>query len=581
MAKLFSLENDGYSKEIGRITNNGSDLVEISDEIQDSADSLNYITEALKTSSNQLLLVSDISISLNTQNRASASYFTSLENYTLFMDSVANNLGVKNRIPSLEDFKNPYGTEASHAIAMEGFFDYIKQIWKKIKEVFASFFKKINMFMRRLLKYDLDLETYEKYIEAKVAKIKAKKPTISNNKLEIDSKLPSLLAHPGMESVTSDFILTTGRDKFRQLARLMNNTFMQKLTEIGDKDLRKVYEVINKLVSIKVNEYSNLDEFVEVTDSIKEHSLSIMSKIFSHDNIRLNETPDTVFNDIQQFFTRDEINSSMTIRSLIDNNNSTETLPKNFNCYYINFDNIKTFITSSTEVNQFVKNKVTPISNPDNLIKFYEDYRKTKSEVNIRKLDDSSEVLDRSIDLILSVMNNKFAPLLESLQTIKFKKNRLNTKDALLKLMILLNPMKTSENRRIDIALLLSSKLNLDDNDITMKLISESKDQQEEAKQYFINNFKDQNEELFINAVSEILIKYEGKQPENVISDIDPKKIEEILKVLQNFQKFMVNYLTSMQNMIKQLSINLAGVFAELKFEIVKYIYNSCAAYDV
>jgi len=119
MTKLFSLED--LQEEETTIIDDGDDFLNISDELEDSAHSLELAVESIKTASEKLALIQGISSHLDGQKRTELSYFTSLEHYKPILESITTNLGVKSSIPSLEDFKNPYGTEASHAIAMVRF----------------------------------------------------------------------------------------------------------------------------------------------------------------------------------------------------------------------------------------------------------------------------------------------------------------------------------------------------------------------------------------------------------------------------------------------------------------------------
>jgi hypothetical protein len=96
---------------------------------------------------------------LSVQKPCSAAYFTSLESYSPIVRSLGEKLGVRH-MPSMEDFKNPHAAKDAHNFAMEGFREMISKAWEKIKSFFRDFFKKISVFVRRLIKANLDLESY-------------------------------------------------------------------------------------------------------------------------------------------------------------------------------------------------------------------------------------------------------------------------------------------------------------------------------------------------------------------------------------------------------------------------------------
>lgn len=591
MAKLFSLE-DLKEEEVATIDDR-NDFLSISEELEDSAHSLELAVESVKTASEKLILVQSISGHLDSQKRTELSYFTSLEHYKPVLESIASNLGVKSSIPSLEDFKNPYGTEASHAIAMEGLYDWIKKIWKKIKDVFVAFFKKVTLFLKRLLKYDLELEEYERYLEKTMVELKSNKPTITDNKVIIDSKLPSLLAYPGMEKVTSDFILQQGDYKANQLVRMINDIFITKLSKVANEDFKVIYDSVNKLVALDFTDNEDGNEIVLYTKTAKDAAVSAIEKIFTYKTGDFKSLPETVYNAIQYQFTREEIGKDMTIHSLINSNDNSQSLPNNFNCYFVNYGNNKVFINSSVETNSYVENKVNPITNVNNLVLFYENYKKYSKAINLNKLNSGVESIEKNIDRLIEIMKSRYADNMEKVNSVTKEKGR--TDPILDMIYSLKNHASIIEQHAPEYMVNYIHHLKGEFSDYKQSvnvhdLLSDIKSKYEpEIKKLYENNINKATE--FNRFLYDFMGDYDTKiynekgihiRPESYLIRGQRAKMvisPNIVKTLEEFQKFLLNFLTNFQVLLKTLITDLLGVYTELKYEYVRYIYKCSELY--
>jgi len=572
--KLFSAED--FSEVNENTQQRENDIVDITADIEEYASDLEIATERLTIASNELNLVGGISASLNSKKLASVDYFTSMENYRPVIEAIADNLGVKNKVPSLEDFKNPYGTEASHQIAMEGFFDYIKKIWEKIKDIFVAFFKKISVFFKRLFNAELDLETYEEYLEGMVAKIKAKKMTISDNKVLLDSKLPSLLANEGMESVNSDFILSVGETKIRHLVGVTNTVFQDNLTKVSKDDLKELHSKLKDVVNEGLDPNKTVDEIALDLDNLKALSISSLNQLFSHQIRDIRELPDTVYDAIFYHFDKTEIDD-LLVSSLVDNTRHGDTLPKNFNAYYILSDSGKLFISSSTESNGYTQNKLYPISNANNLVKFYEFYKKFSKELNMKRIDSTIGDFQDTVEDIIQLMRTKFVDLLERLQKSKnYSKlvDKVTTKEMALDTLIgffVEADKRFPNDPKVNRALFNMASLLKIDGSALENLVRDR--DVEASRQLILDSITDEDE--FIAETK----KQTGAVNSATGNSFSREEMEAILKEYEDLQKFLLNYLNSLQVMLKEVSINLAGTYTQLRFELAKYIYNSAKLY--
>ena len=574
MGKLFSTEDFKQAEQ--QITELAPQdvFIKLTDDVAEYSNDLDIATERLVTASNDFNLVTVISASMKSKKVASIDYFTSLENYQPVLERISQNLGVKTKIPSMEDFKNPHGTQASHEIAMEGFFDYLKKIWDKIKDIFSTFFKKIGVFFRRLFNAELELSTYEEYLEGMVAKVKTKKMTISDSKVVLDSKLPTLLANPGMEAVDADFILSTGENKIRQLINVSNHTFQNSLSKIAKEELKELFKVIKDLVGDAMHQDRPIDEVVAELDKIRRMSMDGLDQLFGYAVNDLRSLPETVYDAIYHNFDRTEI-EDLRIHSLVDDGNFSERLPKNFNAYYVLSESGKLYVSASTQSDGYVQNKLHPISNANNLVRFYDFYKKISKELNMKKIDASIGEFQERVDNIIGLMKSKYVELLEKLQKSKLgarQGDRLTSKeDAVQALVMFFRDLdrRSPNDRQVSNLLFTTSEtLSIDASNLENMV----RDDNFEASRKVVLEMI-QNEDVFVKQVRNILSASNSQTYDST------EDLERIVKEYELFQKFLLNYLNSLQVMLKEVSVNLAGTYTELRFELVKYIYNSAKLY--
>ena len=592
--KLFTTED--FLKVEEEVENNSNEFVDISDDIEEYSKDLEIATERFKIACNELNLINNISYSLDTKKLASIDYFISIENYRPVIETIANNLGVNGKIPSLEDFKNPYGTEASHQIAMEGFFDYIRKIWEKIKEIFIAFFKKIEIFFRRLVNAELDLETYEKYLGKMISDIKSKKKTLTDNKVPIDSKLPSLLADEGMESINSDFILSNGERKLKYLISVTRTVFQDGLHRFSKEDMKEFREKLKEVIINGLNSNEDVSKIIEDLRQLRDLGISSLNRLFKYQVRDIQELPDDAYRALFYHFDKNEIDD-LLVYSLVDNTSLISSaqhnsgLPKNFNVYYMSSGLNNLFIFASTETNSYVQNKLYPIANADNLVKFYDFYKKFSKEINIKKIDSNIGDLHDEIDDIIRLMRTKFVDILEKLRkTRTIKKSQINSKEEALNELInyYIKINKERKDRGIDettdhyVNDLINSfaeSLGIDRQALQDLILGLTRGERvDEKRQTVLQSIK--NDEVFIKAVIDTISgnSSENNNKNNILPSEEEK--QDVLKEYEGLQKFLLNYLNNLQVMLKEISINLAGVYTQLRFELAKYIYNSARLYN-
>ncbi len=533
MSKLFAGEDLDIELPSAQNIEAKIENSDIPDIVETHETSIQVAVEGVLKASNDLYIVNDIRASLKSKKLSSVEYFTSIENYNLIMKSISNNIGVKTKLPSMEDFKNPYGIKASHEFIMEGFKDFIRNIWEKIKSFFKDFFKKIMLFLKRLVNANLEMEEYEQYIEDLMYNVK-KSDKKSVDGIEIDSKLPSMLSDFGMESMDISYLLTKGQDKLKNLSILINYLTDKKIPEF-EKDLKKYG---SHLSNIFLEGYRPLpQEAKEVSTSVRlGFTDSFIKNMFTTETFK-QSLPEDVLSEVLNNFDGNQLeDNNIKFHSLLNDRNKHETLPKNFNLYLAlseydtsnDINNVRTaklLIISHIEKNPHLRNNMKTISDRDNLIKFYEFYKKFSKDFKIDRINKTMRDFETVTNAFLSSLDKPFKFALESGDD---EEPAFNTPEWHAKYGATVGERPTDGSA-----------------DRVFNIPGRQYDRDEPSGD---SNKSNPGDELY--------------RPE-------------VRREFEHLQKFVVNYTHCLQSFIKEFAVNIAATGQECRYEMIKLLYKS------
>ncbi len=523
MGKLFAGEDfEVEAKPLEQLIEAKIENSDIPDIVEFHEDAIQVAVEGVSKAANELYILQEVKASLESKKLSSVEYFTSVENYSLYMKSVANNLGIKSKIPSMEDFKNPYGVETSHRIAMEGFSEFIRSVWEKIKSFFKDFFKRIMLFFKRLTNANLQMEEYEMYTEDLMHNVK-KSNKSSAEQIKVDSKLPALLATTDVEVMKTDYLLTKGKQKMSNLTQ-----FTEKLYGEIDKGLIKDFEL--NLNGLKDGVRSKSIQADDI-DNIRHNFVEMFRKIFTI-HIDYRALPDEVQSDVMSMFSTAELSAS-NFYSIIPDRDTDAALPKNFNIYHVAAEvqidettrTSKLFICSNIERNNITENKLETISSRENLLRLYDFYKKFSKEIKIEKMGRQLQDLDKQIEDAFKVIKSTFSAALEAVDFSKYEGFTSPTvKDA--------TEVDTDEARA------LADDLEFSAVNQTASASASGPSPVEDGKQHIFS--------------------------------------KEIREKLNDLSKFLTNLMNVIQVLLKDMSVGLLGTYQEVRYEMIKYLYK-CA----
>lgn len=430
MYKLFSMEDLpeeeptlSYTEtDMGAVLQ-GSDF---SEELEDIVISSDIVTESIELYANQITMASRSAIDLKGRKLGSVDYLVSVENYKVITDALTENLGIKKFMPSLEDFSSKYALEASHKVAMEGFIDFIKNIWQKIKNFFLAFFKKISQFIKRLSGANLEIDSYEKYVDDLIRKIKKNKLVLGDNKAQLESRLPALMANLGVDKFTEyDQVLNQSTRRMNKLALVLKGQYNPGLIKRTEDSLKNIRDFINDALEEATKKDISKDKVVAKLATVKSELREALAAHYLSGGVSESNTPREVKDAILDI-SPNVVFKDVTVLSLVDPTKHGDELPKHFNAFLAMDTSNKSFITTHTETNDYISNTIPPIGNIESMEEFHKTYKEFVKAYNVKESSNLLTKLEKSITETINFMLGKYAT------TVNIVENNFKTQDKVL-----------------------------------------------------------------------------------------------------------------------------------------------------
>ena len=571
MKKVYDGVEDNYP-ELGSLTRNGNtiDLQDLNLEPEDYTDE--YF-EVANEHFNDILfkqkLVYDLQNKYETIDTNSKEYFLGLEDRSIMLESIASNLGVKVLVPATESITTVALASDSKVLAMEGIVEFLKKIWEKIRDFFRSFFKKVKDFIRRLARADLDIDTYEQYIPKMLSKIRAQKLAIRDT-TPVNSKLPNMVKARGISSFDSSYVLNQTSYVARNFQHAVNDIIVNSMKNMVQGKNNGLTEVVNRLNNITIEAVTKNNELSNILgDSVA--AVHHIGSTFSKHQVYPKDLPPDVHEKAAEFILRND--AKIMFKSMIDTSSDNDRLPYYFNVFGLfstseapvdeDVDKIEQFsnnfgysIISSKEDAHAPRVTIPPISTSDNLHTFYDAYKEFKSRTDIKQLNRLVETLDKDISRSLSLMSGTVSKKMDEVEKGLGITNSSTDKVAAIML-------------RID-----NEGVNLGDN-LPINLQSIAGDYRV-IKAVYKNTRKDSDKGELVNFLSDNMeftnYLYNTFNDDMGISEEDVKLYKALIRAINTS---LSRSFASLQQMIKCLGLDVPSLYIEMKFEMVKYIYES------
>lgn len=603
MGKLFDIAGEGrVSTESVDVVSDELPTEALSEMLVEGAADMALGIEATQMAVEQFNMVTGMLGHMQAQKLCSGSYMASMESYSPVVEALGMCMGVKS-LPALEDFVNPHAAQTCHAIAMEGFKDMIAKAWEKIKAFFRDFFKKIDQFIKRIVKANLDLASYEKYCDQLVTKLNANNATISNNRARVNSELPKLLADKGDREVNSDFIINRGSAKIKNilsvtegLIRTTEETsipvrlsefhksfkgFIQETLKSNDRDINRVTEEIEKL---------------------KEKGLSVISGLFPYRANGKDLTPNA-YEALAGHYGSGRINNDqVTLMALADPGDAYKELPQGTNFILAHVDNSDFFTVVAKDEVLHLPTSTEPISSLEGLTRFHKEYKSSLGKLNLTPLSKTADQVSDEVDKILELLHRDFVNVINT--SIAMASS--NPVDKLTAMLIKLKEagkftdvVSAGEfDQHIitglnDVEGSLYQRRGSDSTEsvrvfgsvILFNLKSSIFENDEEALKKAKNKLVDfikaskVNEEIAHLYATGLVENFPDVFKSGLATDVELERQKQIKEKLLDFNKYMVNLFTRLQSVFRSLMTDFYGLLTTLRYQTIKYIYDSAKLY--
>lgn len=570
------------------------DFIESPAEMVDDSDtSLQVLEDASKTSLEHISIVQGINASLGGKKVCSEGYMTSLDNYRPVLEQIIGQLGVRRTIPSTEDFINMHRASSAHLIATEGLGEFIQKTWEKVREFFKLFFKKIMLYLKRMVKANLELDDYEKYVESMMGKLRSKAASVKlTDAAAFESKLPALLADEGMESMDSEYLLNYGTRKIDSLLTLMDRIGFKGVGRLNESDglsflSSKVQNFIHKHGPVA----QPLEELNKDAVELQQIALSLVTSVFEHIVNDSRELPESVYSAIHDAFDRAQMGERFEIRSLAPHNSGKDNLPKDANIFMAHSTDGTALVSGHISSNTYVRGLIPPPSSFKSLQTLHDFY---KSRISKSKVQTADKSLDKTSDLVVKLLNLLSKDFAKMVDSVADKAKSASGQD-LATLLIAASAGNPSAHQLItDISyelpgteekFALNARYGADFQAFLGIPITDTDKYRDTIRVSYEEKFTLLLQEIgssmsaFKEALKQIAAKKQGDQAG--AAQVDTAQAEQAKEVLKDLSRILTNLLTNLQSILRYVMTSVYGVYTEMRYEYVRYLYLSAQRYRI
>lgn len=555
--------------------------------IEEQVENLVMAEEAFSSRCERLFIAQGIQQSMQEKTICSAAYVTTLENYRPVLQALFQDLGLQRTFPSMEDFTNTYSASSAHQIATEGIKEFIKKVWEQIKEVFSIFFKKISLFVKRLVKANLQMEDYERYLDPMMAKLRVKTggAKITDTK-PFDSKLPMLLANEGMEEMSVEFLINHGVRKTEKLLKLSEQMGFQGIGKLNKPDgLPKLQTSLQAFIA-KHKVVGNQPVTTLEQDATELYSLAmgLLTEIFPFEVKNPRDLPEAVYSSIYESFTHAQMGEGFQLRCLSEVDSGNDSLPREANVFFASSvaPEEDILVEGHLGSNTYVKGIIGPPETFANLQNMYDFYKNRVKKVQVSQADKNLDKINTDLTKIIATIQRELVPIVEKTTAAQSSKVTAENFGDLLASAI------GKGHRLAELMSFVSSH-----HDNTRSFF----DTQSHEAVVPMFDMRDTNSREFKNRAALLYSSLSRELPDfnyNIEafcdylktlagiggeSGMSQEELEKAKEIMNNLNRSLVRYFSRLQTTIRFLMSNIYAVYTELRYEWVRYIYMSAQRY--
>lgn len=596
MSKLFGKEDDLGSIEMGRITRNGEEIslnsINLEEVVEDYSSYMELATEHLSDLQYKFHLAISIENSFVKSELGSKEYLYSLEERSELVRGLANNLGVKVHVASLEDFHSTYSMESSHEVALEGIKEFFRKIWERIKAFFKSFWKKVSTFFKRLTGANLEMDTYEKYVDEMMRRIKRDNLECRDKTTELSNKLPRFISPMNMEFKDSVSVTSNFKAVSTNFSRSIRDGLLPNLDKLkgADGGLSKVRSGVRSIASDLKSGTITVNQLALSIHEVISDTNFILRMLVGNSTTSYNSIPDEVRSKFSETIRGSK--ASGTLYSLVDSNEDSVRLPKYFNIYVsspdINKDELLKELTQkedvdaasyvkelySTAISTYLKedlvstDRLLPIDTINGLTDFHDSYKNFK--LDMKKIDSTIRDVEKLIEEVIKTASSG----IDNYSDITANKHMSNKEIEDLKLPILIGEVTSKEAHNRILTLLGMEEM-------LMNLNSEIGESPEVINSKIIETIS--NHGLSGEQVIAIVTIIKDHDPEAVSKSTDTLNVlgekVNLGRTVAAYQSAILKTLDVYKLVLGSVFTDVSKLYTEFRYEAIKYMYDSCRRY--
>lgn len=199
-----------------------------------------------------------------------ATFDTNVKVFDIIQKSLGDG---KVAMPSMEDFSSQFTRASSKEVALEGFTDFIKKIWKIIKDFVVAFYNKIILFFKRITGMQLSNDEIKAYIKKNLETIRVNNFKVAiDNSTMITTKLPLIFAGPKAEKFKVMDIEMIG---LRKITTHLN--YLKKINEYYNKQIAHAADNFKVMEGLLKNDLKKANDILTMLENELKSAAAINS----------------------------------------------------------------------------------------------------------------------------------------------------------------------------------------------------------------------------------------------------------------------------------------------------------------
>jgi hypothetical protein len=343
---------------------------------------------------------------------------------------------------------------------------------------------------------------------------------------------------------------------------------------------------LKTFVDINANTPQDEASFMEAANALRATGYGMIAKLFAYEVKNPRDIPSQAFESLMQHYQGKDIKDpGFEIWSVADSYDPYRELPRGVNMFLTHVKQTNLFVCSAKEQGNTASKTLVPIGRVENLVEFHKGYKSTLGSFNYAGIDKNTDAVAGEIDKILTFMQRDFAALMQDNKPL----SKSYTPEFMMEMFKRTIAVRGEEGEE-DIYAVFGDVFHAMRRDgFTPEVVASFAERISACYSSQVGGNTTPANALFeLKAVLPEVRKYL-----NLFIDSYLLHHKSILGTVQNEEgvvsraqtlRELNNFLTSLfmrlQSLYKNLASDFYGVLTELRYAVIKYIYDSAKRYS-